>query len=60
MELKPCPFCGGEPDCNNSGFMKAGNFMWGVECLKCGATSDLFDTKDEAIAAWNRRYCDEP
>lgn len=54
-KLKPCPFCGGESDCNNDGFMKARNFMWAVECLTCGVTTDFFDTKSEAVDAWNRR-----
>lgn len=54
-ELKPCPFCGGEADCNNSGFMKAGKHMWAVECLKCGMVTTFADTEKEAIEAWNKR-----
>lgn len=48
-DLKPCPFCGG----------KANAFICGrifvVECESCGTSSDRFDTKDEAIEAWNGR-----
>ena len=54
-ELKKCPFCGGEADCNNAGFIKAGNLMWATECLDCGVTTDFFDSEQEAIEAWNRR-----
>lgn len=50
MKLKPCPFCGGEADLQES--LCAG---WFVEC-ECGATSRIaYDSKKEAIEAWNRR-----
>ena len=48
-ELKPCPFCGG----------KATAYICGrifvVECESCGTSSDGFDSKKEAVEAWNRR-----
>ena len=51
-ELKPCPFCGG----------KANAFICGrifvVECESCGTSSDGFDSKKEAVEAWNRRADD--
>ncbi len=54
-ELKPCPFCGGEADCNNSGFMKDGKPMWAVECLTCGVVTELCGTAEEATEAWEKR-----
>ena len=54
-ELKPCPFCGGEADCNNAGFLKNGKPMWAVECLNCGMVTAFFYTDSEAIEAWNKR-----
>lgn len=54
-ELKPCPFCGGEADCNDSGCMQGGVFKWAVECPECGVISHCFDTETEAIEAWNTR-----
>lgn len=50
-ELKPCPFCGGEAEIVMSGGDRR------VDCKKCGARSDWYDTEAEAIAAWNRRVC---
>lgn len=54
--LKPCPFCGGEAK------LYAGkiNFYpydhrFRVWCSKCNAMSNLFRTKDEALASWNWR-----
>ena len=50
-ELKPCPFCGGEAE------LMVGKYYgtkW-VECKTCHAESDAFDTRAEAIDAWNRR-----
>ena len=48
-ELKPCPFCGGEAEIVISGGERR------VDCKKCGARSDWYDTEVEAVAAWNNR-----
>ena len=59
MELKPCPFCGGEavfvstsevPDETPRGFFRCENMC----CEQCHVRS-----KDEAEAAWNRRVGDD-
>lgn len=49
MELKPCPFCGGE--CDPEGWLD-GNGLRGPECEECGATA-------RSAEAWNRRATDE-
>lgn len=49
IELKPCPFCGGEPHIMHCG---AGTYM--IQCLQCKATTDdggLSRISDN----WNRR-----
>lgn len=53
-ELKPCPFCGGEAEVN----MLLGNYC--ITCKYCmGAIAPApYQTKDEAIKAWNRRAND--
>lgn len=70
-ELKPCPFCGGkytvnlsdcsecspcvdEPPCDCCNWVKHL-----IVCNGCGAASGMYDTKEEAIEAWNRRANDE-
>lgn len=49
-ELKPCPFCGGEAaeryECLNGVF---------VQCNKCGVSTHVFSSQDDAIGTWNRR-----
>lgn len=60
VELKPCPFCGGE---DVSSFFHADRGMgesWHVECLaeSCGVGTCHHETNAEAIAAWNRRVGD--
>lgn len=52
-ELKPCPFCGGEADVvDNEVFVD-------VSCRnhRCRGWADtlMYDSKNEAIEAWNRR-----
>lgn len=55
MELKPCPFCGGEA-CLQEHFFAGYISTYGVVCLDCCAeTRQFFHTKDEATEAWNRR-----
>ena len=56
VELKTCPFCGGEADCSNTGICdKDGNALWWVECAECKISTDGYRAPAEAIAAWNCR-----
>lgn len=64
-KLKPCPFCGGNPYLFKDNFGK-----YGVACEKCNLWLgikvengvplcdewwEIFNTKKEAVRAWNRR-----
>lgn len=54
MEIKRCPFCGGEGHIwiyDHDG--------WYVDCENCGARTEIWGTEDEAIERWNRRVEDE-
>ena len=68
-DLKPCPFCGGEPL-----LMQKENNSWYVTCNSCSASSKehapravipweayhaLQDAVSKAVDAWNRRANDE-
>lgn len=63
MELKPCPFCGGEAEelyiKRKKLFAKffppyTSHFAY-IRCKVCVATSGLKWTRENAIEAWNRR-----
>ena len=54
-KLKPCPFCGGEAKL----YSRAIDWLLSehlVRCKKCHCETDVYDTKEEATEAWNRRY----
>ena len=49
----PCPFCGGNPKVLPDDFTIHG--YW-VKCSECGTEQGKpFDTREEAIEAWDRR-----
>ena len=55
-DLKPCPFCGDTYISIHS--TKGGNYIVGCNTLKCiglYCEGKLFNSKEEAIEAWNRR-----
>ena len=60
-ELKPCPYCGGEANIESydpyDGY-QGDCTVWRVKCIECKAFIQR-GTKDEAIAAWNRRVGEE-
>jgi hypothetical protein len=51
--LAPCKFCGGEGYHRDSRFPDRG-VLYEIACIECGASTSLFDTPEEARAAWNR------
>lgn len=59
--LKPCPFCGGEPkvytDYQKSVDVEEPELVWRVMCgkLNCALLMSHFKTEEEAVATWNRR-----
>jgi len=63
-ELKHCPFHEVNEDCNEFGFIEIPfpiNILNSlppliqVRCVYCGATGPSEETKEKAIAAWNKR-----
>lgn len=60
MEIKKCPFCGGEAELQHGAFI-GGKTTSYVMCLKCRAGSEPVVTvsslcsDDEAIKKWNQR-----
>ena len=51
MQIKPCPFCGGE---EMSVYNKS-RYEVAIKCHTCGAQSGWLPATADAIAAWNRR-----
>jgi hypothetical protein len=55
-ELKPCPFCRAIPEVSQARMIIN---QWKVTCrnLECAVVVDTLpqETKEQAIAAWNRR-----
>ena len=60
IELKPCPFCG---DDRVNVIEHEYNYLlnsYGCRCFNCKTESyQFFDSRKEAIEAWNRRAKDE-
>ena len=54
VELKPCPFCGGEAVAG-SNFDNDHYVMCGADCDRCGGMVGYMKTEMAAIENWNRR-----
>lgn len=57
-ELKPCPFCGGKAEVVWMPYINVEGMGLVVECNHCWAETGYYATREEAIAAWNRRASD--
>lgn len=56
VELKPCPFCGGEIDHVSGGLdVDDKGPYWYIYCGKCGGSQYGDHNKKKVIEAWNRR-----
>lgn len=58
-ELKPCPFCGGKGTVTLYPTV-GGNWRlaYVVCCNECWAKTGYYDTRREAVEAWNWRHDD--
>lgn len=52
QKLKSCPFCGN----NVSIIYHENNDKYGISCIGCNVSIGTFDTKDELVETWNRRF----
>lgn len=53
IELKPCPFCGGDAEMQRGKYQGLRTFY--VSCLGCGARTDLEYAEEFAADLWNER-----
>lgn len=51
IELKPCPFCGGEAEVKHDKRID----MYYVTCPDCKVETDVNRNMEKPIATWNRR-----
>jgi hypothetical protein len=67
-ELMSCPFCGGVESTRNPetgpcvAHIVDDDTMreaWAVICYSCEGQTGEWDSRDDAVTAWNRRPCDE-
>lgn len=56
-ELKPCPFCDGEPRIGTVWLSPTKRYMG--RCLQCIAEGPSEDTEEAAIKTWNNRPIEE-
>ena len=63
MELKPCPFCGGEAAIGSGEEVRTmrPELYYYIQCQKCRAVgwSYPFKSAEQGIEQWNRRYDDK-
>lgn len=58
MEIKPCPFCGGEAKVYRRG---SAILRWYAMCVSCSASSDEdYLSPEDAADAWNQRFEQNP
>lgn len=53
IELKPCPFCGEKYICATPIRTKR---PWRIICSNCKARTWFYETIDDAVNAWNKRW----
>lgn len=53
--LKRCPFCGGEAHFLHDDGGDSGDETYSVECDNCSCDIGWYNTRKEAVEAWNRR-----
>ena len=51
--LKRCPFCGGTAN------LAKGLIEFWTYCPHCGAKTEFYETKQEAVSAWNTRQIED-
>lgn len=55
MDLRPCPFCGGNATMREYKFCPSDDSRYWVNCDECGAEQPSYQTEEEAAEMWNRR-----
>lgn len=62
IDLKPCPFCGGDAAIGQAAIGSKKYPVWWVRCKRCGATTASHGSEggeENAVKAWNRRTDDK-
>jgi len=56
VDLKACPFCGGESVMHGELGVKGKETQWyWVQCKECDAMIRAYTSEEQAAEAWNRR-----
>lgn len=58
MDLKPCPFCGGEAEILVDSD-RTSSKPWSLRCTGCGVDLRWYATQQEVRARWNMRIGEE-
>jgi Lar family restriction alleviation protein len=54
-EALECPFCGSTATADAFNLYDDKELMWGVKCDNCNAYIGDFETRTQALKAWNSR-----